>query len=206
MEKVLIILALAVTNFMQSQGNYEQGMDQALQLWEENKIEEATALFERIASAEQDKWLPNYYLALINTTSAFQIKDQKKMEEQLRKAQTALDSELLKQPENPELLVLQALIYTAHIAADPMTNGQKLSGRVIQLYKEAEAIAPENPRVVFEKAQFQMGTAKFFGNDTTPICAEIEKSIKLFDNFKPVSKYYPNWGKKQAMEVYKSCN
>lgn len=205
MEKVFIILALALTNFMQSQGNYEEGMDKALQLWEENKNEEASALFERIASAEQDEWLPNYYLALVNTTSAFQTRDQNKMEELLKKAQTALDTELLEQPKNPELLVLQALIHTARIAADPMTNGQKLSGRVIQLYNKAEAIAPENPRVVFEKAQFQMGTARFFGNDTAPICAEIEKSIKLFDNFKPQSKYYPDWGKKQAIEAYKIC-
>ena len=205
MEKVLIILALAFTNFMQSQGHYEQGMDQALLLWEENKIEESSALFERIASAEQDNWLPNYYLALVNTTSAFQVKDQKKMEEMLQKAQTALDVELLKQPDNAELLVLQAMVHTARIAADPMTNGQKLSGVVVQLYNKAEVIAPENPRVVFEKAQFQIGTARFFGNETAPICAEIEKSIKLFDNFKPESKYHPNWGKEQAVKAYKTC-
>lgn len=205
MEKVLIILALAVSHFMQAQGNYEQGMDQALQLWEENKIEEASALFERIAAAEKDNWLPNYYLALVNTTSAFQTRDPGSMEDMLKKAQTALDAELERQPENPELLVVQALIHTARIAADPMTNGQKLSGKVVQLYNQAKALAPENPRVIFEKAQFQMGSAKFFGKDTAPICAEIEKSIKLFDNFKPESKYYPNWGKKQAMEVYKTC-
>ncbi len=205
MEKVLIILALAFTNFMQSQGHYEQGMDQALLLWEENKIEESSALFERIASAEQDNWLPNYYLALVNTTSAFQVKDQKKMEEMLQKAQTALDVELLKQPDNAELLVLQAMVHTARIAADPMTNGQKLSGVVVQLYNKAEVIAPENPRVVFENAQFQIGTARFFGNETAPICAEIEKSIKLFDNFKPESKYHPNWGKEQAVKAYKTC-
>lgn len=205
MEKLLIILALAVSSIMQSQGNYEQGMDQALQLWEEGKINESSALFERIASAEKDNWLPNYYIALVNTTSAFQIKNYTKREEMLQKAQTALDAELQKQPENAELLVLQALIHTARIVADPMTNGPELSGAVVQLYNRAESIAPENPRVVFEKAQFQMGTARFFGNDTKPICAEIEKSIKLFDNFKPESKYYPNWGKKQAMEVSKTC-
>lgn len=205
MEKLLIILALAVSSFMQSQVNYEQGMDQALQLWEEGKITESSAIFERIASAEKDNWLPNYYLALVNTTSAFQVKDQKKREEMLQKAQTALDVELLKQPENAELLVLQALIHTVRIAADPMTKGPELSGAVAQLYNKAEAIAPENPRVVFEKAQFQMGTTRFFGNDTAPISAEIEKSLKLFDNFKAESKFYPNWGKEQAIEAHKAC-
>ena len=205
MEKFIIILFLAISNLMQSQGNYEQEMDKALQLWEENNYLEASAIFERIASEEKDNWLPNYYLALVNTSSAFQTKDPKEMEELLKKAQTALNIELLKQPENPELLVVQALIHTARIAADPMTNGPVISEKVIQLYKEAEAIAPENPRVVFEKAQFEMGKAKFFGNDTASICAEIGRSIKLFDNFKPESRYYTNWGKKRAIEFYKNC-
>ncbi len=205
MEKLLIILALAVSSIMQSQGNYEQGMDQALQLWEENKVEEASVLFERIASAEQGNWLPNYYIALVNTTSAFETKDFNKMSQMLTIAQTSLDIELDKTPKNVELLVMQAMIHTAWIAFDPMSYGQKLSPSVMQLYATAEAIAPENPRVVFEKAQFQMGTARFFGNDTAPICAEIEKSIKLFDNFKPESKYHPNWGKEQAVKAYKTC-
>jgi hypothetical protein len=30
------------------------------------------------------------------------------------------------------------------VAFDPMTNGQKLSGTVMQLYGKAQAIAPEN--------------------------------------------------------------
>jgi hypothetical protein len=34
-------------------------------------------LFERIAAAEPSKWLPNYYVALVNTT-AFWNKDKEK--------------------------------------------------------------------------------------------------------------------------------
>jgi hypothetical protein len=39
------------------------------------------------------------------------------------------------------------MIHTAWIAFDPMTNGQKLSGTVMQLYGKAQAMS-ENPRVV----------------------------------------------------------
>ena len=56
-----------------------------------------------------------------------------------------------KNPNNAELLVIQAMIHTAWIAFDPMTNGQKLSGTVMELYGKAQAIAPENPRVVFKR-------------------------------------------------------
>lgn len=205
MEKVFLIFYFLVSNIISAQGNYDQGMTKALELWKEGKATEASALFERIASAEKDNWLPNYYVALVNTTSAFRTKDGKELEGLLGKAQKALDSELNKGAENAELLVLQAMIHTARIAFDPMNKGATLSGTVLQLYNEAEAISPNNPRVVLSKAQFEMGSAKFFNSDTTPICLRIEKSIVLFDNFKPESPFYPNWGKEQAEKVLKGC-
>jgi len=51
---------------------------------------------------------------------------------------------------------MQALINTAWIVYDPMTNGMKLSPKNMELYAKAEAIAPENPRVVFLKQNFKL--------------------------------------------------
>lgn len=205
MEKVFLIFVFLVSNSISAQGNYDQGMTKAFELWKEGKSTEASALFERIASAEKDNWLPNYYVALVNTSAAFRTKDGKVLEDLLTKAQKALDIELNKDPENAELLVLQAMIHTARIAYDPRNNGATLSGPVMQLYNKAEAISPNNPRVVFSKAQFEMGSARFFNSDTTPICLQIEKSIVLFNNFKPESPFHPKWGKDQAEQVLKSC-
>lgn len=206
MEKFILILAMLFTNFIFSQNNYDEGMTQALELWEEGKPTEASALFERIAAAEEDNWIPNYYVALVNTTEAFQNLGNKKVDDLVSKAQVALDKELNKDPENPELLVMQALIYTAQIADDPMTNGQKLSGKVMQIYKQAQEIDPTNPRVMLSKAQFEMGSAKYFGTDTKPICARIEKSLALFDTFKTETAFYPKWGKEQAEEALSECS
>lgn len=205
MEKVLIILAMAISGLIQGQGNFEQEMDNAFQLWEEGKNDEAAALFEKVASKEKESWLPNYYSALVNTTSAFKTKDYNKLNDLLSKAQTSLDIELGKVPNNAELLVMQAMIHTAWIAFDPMSYGQKLSPSVMQLYAKAEAIAPNNPRVVLSKAQFEMGTAQFFGSDITPICAKLERSLKLFDNFKAETTYSPKWGKDEALSILNSC-
>ncbi|MCR9182987.1 MAG: hypothetical protein NXH73_08675 [Flavobacteriaceae bacterium] len=205
MEKVLLILALTISFLGVSQTNYEQGMQQALQLWGEGNTTEASALFERIAGVEENNWLPNYYVALVNTTQAFQTKEPGASMALLHKAQEKLDAIKDTQENNVEVLVLQAMIYTAHIARDPMTNGQSLSGKVMQLYGKAEALAPQNPRVVLNKAQFEMGTAQFFGTDTAPICANIEQSLELFDTFKPESPFHPSWGKNQAEQALKSC-
>lgn len=205
MTKIIIAIVLFITSLVSAQGQFEQGMGKAFQLWGEGKNTEASAMFERIAAAEKNTWLPNYYVALVNTTAAFGTKDKEQISLLLDKAQNALDVELLKTPNNAELLVLQAMIHTAWIAFDPMTNGQKLSGKVMGLYAKAEAIAPENPRVVFGKAEFEIGGAKFWGKDTKPMCAQIEKAISLFVTFKPETPFSPKWGLDRAEAALKNC-
>ena len=199
-------VALVVAMCAQAQSQYEQGMSKAFALWKTDKPIEAAAMFERIASVEKDNWLPNYYVALINTTSAFQVLDNKeKISVLLDKAQEKLDLEFIKNPENPEILVLQALIYTAWIASDPMKNGMTLSGKVLELYAKAEKIAPNNPRVVFSKAEFEIGGARYFKQDTSRMCAQIDKAILLFSDFKPESTFHPVWGLDRALEAQKEC-
>ena len=205
MRNIITTITLFVAVIASAQSQFEQGMGKAFQLWGEGKNTEASAMFERIAAAEPSSWLPNYYVALVNTTTAFGTKDKEQISLLLDKAQNALDVELIKTPNNAELLVMQAMIHTAWIVYDPMTNGQKLSGTVMELYGKAEAIAPENPRAVFGKAEFEIGGAKFWGTDTKPMCAQIEKAIGLFATFKPETPFSPKWGLDRAEVALKNC-
>jgi len=199
---VFFICGLA---FGQAPTQYEQGMGKALGLWKEGKAAEATAIFERIASVEKTNWLPNYYVALVNTIEVFKSQDKSKAPAYLDKAQTALNDATAVSPNNAELMVVQALIYTAWIVQDPMTNGMKYSSKAMEQYYKAQALAPENPRVVFSKAEFEIGGAKYWGTDTKPMCAEVERSIGLFAKFKPETAFHPNWGLDRAQEVSKNC-
>lgn len=205
MKRIITTIVLFISSLVSAQGQFEQGMGKAFQLWGEGKNTEASAMFERIAAAEKTSWLPHYYVALINTTTAFGTKDKEQISLLLNKAQSALDVELIKTPNNAELLVMQAMIHTAWITFDPMTNGQKLSATVMGLYGKAQAIAPENPRVVFGKAEFEIGAAQFWGTDTKPMCAQIEKAIGLFATFKPETPFSPKWGLERAQVALKNC-
>jgi len=205
MTKIIVVFVLFISSLVSAQGQFEQGMGKAFQLWGEGKNKEASDMFERIAAAEKTSWLPNYYVALVNTTTAFGTKDKEEINLLLTKSQNALDLEMIKTPNNPELLVMQAMIYTAYIAFDPMTNGKKYSGTVMGLYSKAQGIAPENPRVVFGKAEFEIGGAKFWGTDTKPMCAQIEKAIGLFATFKPETPFSPKWGLERAQAALKNC-
>ncbi len=205
MTKISIVIALCISSLLSAQGQFEQGMGKAFQLWGEGKNSEASDLFERIASAEKSSWLPNYYVALVNTTASFGTQDKEKINGLLTKAQDALDIEMVKNQNNAELYVLQALIYTAWIVYDPMTNGMKLSAKTMEMYEKAESLEPNNPRVVFSKADFQIGGAKWTGVDTKPLCAQIEKAIGLFATFKPETSFSPTWGLERAQETLKNC-
>ena len=204
MKTVIILFLLTVSEAISAQ-NYEEAMQKAMQNWQEGKVETASAIFERIAAVEQENWLPDYYLGLVNTTAAFSTTNQKMLENQLKKAETSLQSALLKTDENAELLVLEALIYTVKITQNPMANGQKYMPKINEIYAKAEKLEPKNPRVKFEKAQFDLGGAKFFGSDIAPICKEIEASIVLFDKFKNDTPFYPNWGRDQAVIALENC-
>lgn len=205
MTKIITAIALFIFSLVSAQGQFEQGMGKAFGLWKEGKNTEASDLFERIAAAEKDSWLPNYYVALVNTTTAFATKDKGQMDVLLNKAQNALDVEMAKDQNNVELLVMQAMIHTAWVAFDPMTNGQKLSGKVMELYGKAQAIAPENPRVVFGKAEFGIGGAKWTGANVQELCKEVDRSIQLFATFKPETPFSPKWGLDRALEAQKNC-
>jgi hypothetical protein len=205
MTKIITIIALFVASVVSAQGQFEQGMGKALQTWKEGKPEEAVAQLERIASVEKTNWLPNYYIALINTTQAFGEQDKTKMLSLIESAQKAQDVCNDLAMDNPEVLVMQSMIHTASIVYDPMTNGQKLSGDVMYILNKAYKIAPENPRVVFQKASFEIGMAQYFGQDTKPMCAQIEKAIELFATFKPETAFHPSWGLDRAKGELKNC-
>ncbi len=205
MIKFITSIAFVLCSLIASAQQFEQGMGKAMELWQQGKTTEASAMFERIAAAEPNQWLPNYYVALVNTTTAFDPSQKAQVPALLEKAQTALDKEIIKNDSNSELLVLQALINTAYIVYDPMTNGMLLSDKVRQLYTKALVLDPKNPRVVAGKAEFEIGGAKYFGTDTKPMCAEIDRAVELFATFKPETKFHPNWGSDRALEAQKEC-
>jgi tetratricopeptide (TPR) repeat protein len=206
MTKVIIKLVVFLVSVLSVNAQqYEQGMGKAFVTWRTGNATEASALFERIASVEKTNWLPNYYVALVNTTEAFNPANAKNTTALLNKAQTALDAAELISPNNAEILILQAMINTAWIVQDPMTKGMKLSEPTIELYERALKLAPENPRAVFGKADFEIGGAQYWGTDTKPICEQVAKSIELFAKFKPETEFHPTWGLDRAQETLKNC-
>jgi len=206
--KNLLIIFIALICFSGiSQTQYEKGMQKALDLWNTEKPSEAINLFERIAIAEPDEWLPPYYASLINVLNGFGEKDEAKLTAQQEKAMEFLINAKAISKDNAELLLLEALWYTVWVAYDGAQYGMKYGAKVSQIYQEAFALSPNSPRVILNKAEWDMGGARFFGQPITPFCKDIKRAIELFADFKPEGKFYPSYGLERAKQVLvENCN
>ena len=81
----------AIRSYYGAQTNYEKGMSKAFELWGNNQWDEAENMFERIANAEPNEYLPHYYIAFMNSLKSWNVKDETLLKAQLDKAQKHLD-------------------------------------------------------------------------------------------------------------------
>ncbi|EDM44682.1 hypothetical protein SCB49_13960 [unidentified eubacterium SCB49] len=199
--KILTYICIALfTVTATAQSPYELGMNKAFDLWKDNNIVEAANLFERIATAEKENWIPVYYVSQINVLKSFGEKDPTVLKAQMDKALDFLNQvKTLAGVENPYVKVLEAQYYTAWIASDGMKYGMKYAGKVGTLYNEALALAPENPIVVMGKAEWDAGSAKYFGKSMEPYCKDVQKALDLSVDYTPEGLFYPKFQKERAI-------
>lgn len=206
MKHFIYIILLLLGSLTQAQSNFEKGMQKAFSLWEANNWTEAENLFERIANAEPDQWLPHYYIAQMNSLKSWEEKDAAVLKAQLDKAQEHLNTAKSISKDNPEILVLQAHVLTNWIVFDGMTYGMKYSAKISELYAKAKQLAPNNPRAVYGKADWEIGSAKYFGQDTSPFCKDLNHALELFATFKPETPFHPTWGQQRVEQLLaESC-
>ncbi len=201
MKKLIFILIALISANSFTQSKYQIGMEQAFELWEADKPWEAANLFERIAQAENDNWLPPFYVAQINVLNSFNEQDKEKMVAQMDKAKNFLNDSKTLTENNAEILVLEAQLLTAWVVYDGQQYGMKYSAKIAELYQKAFEVDPENPRVVLGKAQWDIGTAKFFNQPSDGYCDDIKKAIQLFENEEPAEEFYPSGGGEYAKQV-----
>jgi tetratricopeptide (TPR) repeat protein len=203
---VLFLVSMTLSLFVNGQTSYEDDMRRALDLFENGSFKESSQLFEKISESQTDNWLPNYYVALTNSLGSFEISsDKEEMVKMLTKAQDFLDKEIAKQPENVELMVVQAFIDTGWILYDPMKYGIRGMNKALQTFNKAAQIDPTNPRVAFSRVQFDMNSSRYMGGNPSDYCEDLKKAIKLFATFKPETELHPNWGLENAKKLSLEC-
>jgi len=203
MKLLTSIILLLSTAICLAQTPYENAMAAALEKMQKEP-QAAAQQFERIAKVEKKNWLPVYYAALANINSSWGQYPKEQTLATMEKAQEFIHQAESLSPNNPEIMVLQGLLNTCWITYDGSIYGMKLSGPTTALYEKAYAMASTNPRVVSNRAQWLMGSARYFNKDVTPYCDGLEKAVALFNKEK-VTGFEPKWGLQGAREAQKDC-
>jgi len=204
----IIFALVSITGFSQS-SEYYQAMGESLGGYSNCKTaDDFRALgnrFERIAQAETDQWLPLYYHAHCNIIAAFIETDAAKKDAILDLVEKSMNRMIELASDEADVFALQAMFYTARLVVNPMERGQKYGMLSDQAVGRALGIDPTNPRARLIKLQNEMGSAQFYGKDTKVYCDEAGQLLANWDNFKPKSPLYPDWGKDQVVGIVKSC-
>lgn len=204
----LTVLLAAITTTVFS-SNYEEAMktnvEKMRQITDSEELAQLAGMFQRIANAEKDKWLPGYYAAYCYVSTTFFSKmEPDEIHKQLDLAQAEIDRILKVAPKESEIYTLQALVYQLRIT--DMTKGMKYSGMATQALKTAEGLNPNNPRVFYLTGTNTFHTPKMFGGGKEKAKPYLEKASRMFETQKPENELMPNWGKEHNDQLLSQCN
>ena len=206
--KTIITILFVVLSTTAFSSKYEETMktniDKLYQLHTSAELQALANQFERIANAEQDKWLPNYYAAYCFMRSTFfgEMENDTK-QAQLDKAQVLVDQLMKTKDNESEIWALQAFIYQLRIT--DISKGAKYSMKATDAIKHAERLNPENPRVYYLRGSNTFHTPKFFGGGAEKAKPDLEKAAKMFESNKPTNPLMPTWGNVHNGQLLSQC-
>jgi hypothetical protein len=162
--------------------------------------------FQVIGNVESDEWLPLYYEAqcyiLIGFMNQLSGEDR---DVYLEKASSLVEALKEKAPHEAEVEVLEAFYLTGSLLVNPPQRAMSTTPLIHSALARALAIEPNNPRAIFMRISNEIGTARYFGNDTGALCEEARVLLQNWDKYELKSPIHPNWGKEDAEGIVKGC-
>jgi len=211
MKKIILSLALVVIALASNAQSdaYMTGMKGMMSRIELAKTkpeayQDASNGFLRIAAAEKNEWLPNYYAAYCLAMQAMLSKDKEKIDPMLDQADQLL-AEISITVKSDEVMCLQAFSKATRISVDPMTRGMKFGMEINKLLDQAKSINAENPRIYFLKGESMFNTPEQFGGGKMNALQLFQTASKKFDAFKPATSLMPTWGKEANDMMIAEC-
>jgi hypothetical protein len=205
---LLVMLAIIATSSYAQSDKFKQAMETNIAALDAAKspadLQNVAASFERIASAEKTQWLPFYYAAIANIWRGFSAPNEEK-DDIATQAENLLAKAEALEANNAEIFIAKNMTSTIHMIVDPQTRWQTYGGKGAQDLAVAKKLDVNNPRIYFLEGQGIFGMPVQFGGGKDKAKPLFEKSVALFDTYKPVNNLYPNWGKKNAADMLEQC-
>lgn len=205
-----ILLFLSFLSGAFADNKYEQAMKKNLEKMDECKTSadylKVANGFERIALAEENKWLPYYYTSFNYILASYIDSSNTQKDAYLDNAVKFIQIADSLEPDNSEIYTLKGMLAQARMQIDPMSRWQKYGGEAQNNFQKALEADSLNPRpeyligigVFYTPAQFGGGPEK-----AKPI---LEKSLAKFEKYVPADDLVPKWGKQAVENLLKQIN
>ena len=162
--------------------------------------------FKVIAHVEKDEWLPLYYEAHCYILMSFMPQvEAKRRDSYLETASDLVDRMGEMAPHEAEVAVMKAFYLTGYLVVDPPQRAMNTSPQIFASIAKALSIEPDNPRALFLRISNEMGTAAFFGEDTSPYCEEASRLLDDWADYELQSPIHPSWGKNETEGIVREC-
>lgn len=211
MKKIAIILAFAfATHFTYADDSaFVKVMEETLSMMDTAKsgksFLEIANKFERIAQVEEDEWLPYYYSAYNRVIASYMSQDKDVRDQYVDKAMELVKKSQEINPEEVEILIMQAYVTNAKLSIKPAIRGRTLGPKFDGILAQAKKIDEENPRIYYLQGQSKFYTPAMWGGGKKKALPLLEKAIEKYDNFEPNSSIHPNWGRERTEKLLKEC-
>jgi hypothetical protein len=205
---ILLIVLFAASS--KAENKYEQAMKDAMNTMNQaasvDDFQRAANQFDRIADATNDNWLPFYHSAYASVMMAAMEQDPAKKDTYLDAAQQNLDALDKLEHDATERMALEGFLIMIRMSVDP-ARGAELGQKCAMMVNQAYAMNNQNPRAVLMLAQFNHGSAKYMGGDTSEACAMFDTAMQLFDQpeVDKMEDFMPVWGKEMTMMMQQQC-
>jgi len=209
------ILIIVLFSLMFLTGNYDDNKYETAMKQNLEKIGECKTAndyinvannFERIALAENDKWLPYYYDSFLYVLANFADSSRTQKDIYLDKAVESVNMADSLEPDNSEIYTLKGMISQARMQIDPMNRWQKYGAETNNSFKKAIEIDSLNPRPEYLIGVGVFYTPQQFGGGPANAKPILESSQKKYEKFVPANALMPNWGKEQVEHYLNRIN
>ncbi len=208
MKKFILIVSILYAGFANAQTKFDGAMEKGLAQFKDAKSAEdmiaASAFFERVADAEKDKWLAYYYAALTNHLSGW-MNPKADKDAVAGKSKDLLTKAEVLEKNNSELFCLKQMIAVQQLTVYPMSRWQTYGAIASEAIANSKKADPNNPRPYSLEGQYLVNVPEAFGGGKAVAKKLLEKSVALFETFKPAAPFYPNWGKEEAIKALAAC-
>ncbi len=206
---LLITLMIVATKLFAQDNRYHDAMARNIAMLDTATSQKTLLMiannFERIAFAEQGKWLPYYYSSYAMTRSIYTEKDPSKIDATLDKADKFINTADSLQPKNSEIITIKSFIASARIMVNPMARGAQYGAMSGSLLEQAMALDPGNPRPYLLKGTGAFYTPEQWGGGKDKAAKSLQTALDKYATFKPADDLVPNWGEQRTRDLLAQC-